>query len=149
MVRLVFRPYTQVRRSICTSESLRTSTRVSSGFVLPGHSSPSFGYQRVCSYSASPTEFLATDRGAFLFLPRKGKKKKNRTRRGRRRAVETGRRCAPGPRRFKKKKIAACLRRPDSGSRLALPLSENGRRFYAAFYALLSFRLRVSLVFKE
>ena len=38
MVRLVFRPYTQVWRSICTSESLRTSTRVSSGFVLLRHS---------------------------------------------------------------------------------------------------------------
>ena len=46
MVRLVFRPYTQVRASICTSERLRTSTRVSPGFVLPGHSSPSFGSQR-------------------------------------------------------------------------------------------------------
>ncbi|XP_003366551.1 conserved hypothetical protein [Trichinella spiralis] len=31
MVRLVFRPYTQVRRVICTSTPLRTSTRVSSG----------------------------------------------------------------------------------------------------------------------
>ncbi|KAL0745182.1 hypothetical protein Bca101_102329 [Brassica carinata] len=30
MVRLVFRPYTQVRRAICTSVSLRASTRVSS-----------------------------------------------------------------------------------------------------------------------
>ena len=66
MVRLVFRPYTQVWRSICTSESLRTSTRVSSGFVLLRHSSPSFGSQRVRSCSASPTG-----------------------------AVETGRRCAP------------------------------------------------------
>src|SRR6218665_265649 len=55
MVRLVFRPYTQVGRSICTSESLRTSTRVSSGFVLLGHSSPSFGSQRVRSCSASST----------------------------------------------------------------------------------------------
>jgi len=48
MVRLVFRPYTQVWRSICTSESLQTSTRVSPGFVLPRHRSPSFGYQRIC-----------------------------------------------------------------------------------------------------
>ncbi|KAL0098623.1 hypothetical protein PUN28_020579 [Cardiocondyla obscurior] len=32
MVRLVFRPYTQFRRSICTSESLRTSIRVSPDF---------------------------------------------------------------------------------------------------------------------
>src|SRR6188768_2762486 len=55
MVRLVFRPYTQVRRSICTSESLRTSTRVSSGFVLLRHSSPSFGSQRVRSCAASST----------------------------------------------------------------------------------------------
>jgi len=46
MVRLVFRPYTQLRRSICTSESLRTSIRVSPDFILAGHSSPSFGYQR-------------------------------------------------------------------------------------------------------
>ncbi|CAG2232687.1 IDS [Mytilus edulis] len=40
---------------ICTSESLRTSTRVSSGFVLLRHSSPSFGSQRVRSCSAPPT----------------------------------------------------------------------------------------------
>jgi hypothetical protein len=55
MVRLVFRPYTQVRRSICTSESLRTSTRVSSGFVLLEHSSPSFGSERVGSNFATCT----------------------------------------------------------------------------------------------
>lgn len=53
MVRLVFRPYTQVRRSICTSESLRTSIRVSPDFILPRHSSPSFGSQRMCSNSVS------------------------------------------------------------------------------------------------
>ena len=51
MVRLVFRPYPQVWRSICTSESLRASTRVSSGFALLKHSSPSFGSQHICSYS--------------------------------------------------------------------------------------------------
>ena len=51
MVRLVFRPYTQIRRSICTSEPLRASTRVSSGFTLFRHSSPSFGSQHICSYS--------------------------------------------------------------------------------------------------
>ena len=49
MVRLVFRPYTQLRRSICTSESLRSSIRVSPDFNLARHSSPSFGSQRVCS----------------------------------------------------------------------------------------------------
>ena len=43
MVRLVFRPYTQVRKAICTSAHLRASTRVSSGFALLRHSSPSFG----------------------------------------------------------------------------------------------------------
>lgn len=53
MVRLVFRPYTQFRRSICTSESLRTSIRVSPDFVLTRHSSPSFGSQRVRSGCAS------------------------------------------------------------------------------------------------
>jgi len=56
MVRLVFRPYTQFRRSICTSESLRTSIRVSPDFVLTRHSSPSFGSQRVCSWYAQPSE---------------------------------------------------------------------------------------------
>ena len=55
MVRLVFRPYTQVRRSICTSESLRASTRVSPGFALLRHSSPSFGSRRARSRSAPPT----------------------------------------------------------------------------------------------
>src|SRR3978361_2151462 len=55
MVRLVFRPYTQIRRSICTSEPLRASTRVSSGFTLFRHSSPSFGSQQLCSYS-NPSE---------------------------------------------------------------------------------------------
>ena len=55
MVRLVFRPYTQVRRSICTSEPLRASTRVSSGFALLGHSSPSFGSQEARSDSRSAT----------------------------------------------------------------------------------------------
>ncbi|KAG8537513.1 hypothetical protein GDO81_024402 [Engystomops pustulosus] len=56
MVRLVFRPYTQVGRPICTSGPLRTSTRVSSGFALPRHSSPSFGSYRARSCSTSPTE---------------------------------------------------------------------------------------------
>ena len=51
MVRLVFRPYPQIWRSICTSEPLRASTRVSSGFTLFRHSSPSFGSQHTCSYS--------------------------------------------------------------------------------------------------
>src|SRR3990167_9223719 len=51
MVRLVFRPYTQVRRSICTSESLRASTRISPGFTLLIHSSPSFGSQQPNSLS--------------------------------------------------------------------------------------------------
>ena len=51
MVRLVFRPYTQIRRTICTSVSLRASTRVSPGFTLPRHRSPSFGSQQICSYS--------------------------------------------------------------------------------------------------
>ena len=51
MVRLVFRPYTQIRRTICTSVSLRASTRVSPGFTLFRHRSPSFGSQQICSYS--------------------------------------------------------------------------------------------------
>ena len=51
MIRLVFRPYTQIRRTICTSVSLRASTRVSPGFPLFRHRSPSFGSQQICSYS--------------------------------------------------------------------------------------------------
>ena len=61
MVRLVFRPYTQIRRSICTSEPLRASTRVSSGFTLCKHSSPSFGSQQLCSYS-NPSEDIRIGR---------------------------------------------------------------------------------------
>ena len=56
MVRLVFRPYTRVRRSICTLESLRPSTRVSPGFGLLGHSSPSFGSRHICSHSNLSSE---------------------------------------------------------------------------------------------
>lgn len=62
MVRLVFRPYTQFRRSICTSESLRTSIRVSPDFVLTRHSSPSFGSQRVRSGCASSRDENETPR---------------------------------------------------------------------------------------
>jgi len=54
MVRLVFRPYTHVGRTICTSVPLRASTRVSPGFTLRRHSSPSFGSQRACSRSNPP-----------------------------------------------------------------------------------------------
>ena len=61
MVRLVFRPYTQIRRSICTSESLRASTRVSSGFTLFRHSSPSFGSQHTCS-TADPSQKVRSGR---------------------------------------------------------------------------------------
>src|SRR5215475_4490556 len=61
MVRLVFRPYTQIRRSICTSESLRASTRVSSGFTLFRHSSPSFGSQHTCS-TADPSVNIRSGR---------------------------------------------------------------------------------------
>jgi hypothetical protein len=61
MVRLVFRPYTQIRRSICTSESLRASTRVSSGFTLFRHSSPSFGSQHTRS-TADPSQKVRSGR---------------------------------------------------------------------------------------
>jgi hypothetical protein len=47
MVRWVFRPYTQLGRAICTSTPQRSSTRVSPGFNLSRHSSPSFGSQQV------------------------------------------------------------------------------------------------------
>ena len=48
MVRLVFRPYTQLLRTICTSVSFRASTRVSRGFTLPRYRSPSFGSNYIC-----------------------------------------------------------------------------------------------------
>jgi hypothetical protein len=48
MVRLVFRPYAQVRRTICTSVSLRASTRVSPGFTQLRYRSPSFGSNQLC-----------------------------------------------------------------------------------------------------
>ena len=63
MVRLVFRPYTQLRRSICTSESLRSSIRVSPDFDLARHSSPSFGSQRVHSCYSAWSEVIAKCRG--------------------------------------------------------------------------------------
>src|SRR4029079_8248158 len=66
MVRLVFRPYTQIRRTICTSVSLRASTRVSPGFTLFRHRSPSFGSQQICSYSNLPQ---VIDRSIVLLLP--------------------------------------------------------------------------------
>ncbi|CAF2086433.1 unnamed protein product [Brassica napus] len=40
----------QVRRTICTSVSLRASTRVSSGFAPLRHISPSFGSRQACSH---------------------------------------------------------------------------------------------------
>ena len=48
---LPFRVCRSWRIGICTSVSLRASTRVSSGFTLCRHSSPSFGSQQICSYS--------------------------------------------------------------------------------------------------
>ena len=51
MVRLVFRPYTQISRTICTSVSLCTSIRVSPDFMLFKHSSPSFGSYQISSFS--------------------------------------------------------------------------------------------------
>ena len=66
MVRLVFRPYTQVRRTICTSVSLRASTRVSSGFAPLRHSSPSFGSRQACSHS-NPSQ---KDQGRSAVHPR-------------------------------------------------------------------------------
>src|SRR5690348_12538508 len=81
MVRLVFRPYTQIRRTICTSVSLRASTRVSPGFTLFRHSSPSFGSQQICSYSnlsqvndrsIVPLRSYLSSRAAFTFIAHQG-----------------------------------------------------------------------------
>ena len=78
MVRLVFHPYTQVKRMICTSVSFRASTRVSSSFAPLRHSSPSFGSRQACSNS-NPSKRSGSASGAareglplvsFLLLPR-------------------------------------------------------------------------------
>ncbi|CAN6907189.1 unnamed protein product, partial [Brassica oleracea] len=61
MVRLVFRTYTQVRQTICTSVSLRASTRVSFGFAPLRHSSPSFGSRQACSHS-NPSQKIKVGR---------------------------------------------------------------------------------------
>jgi|SaaInl47_10m_RNA_FD_contig_123_5068_length_1087_multi_17_in_2_out_1_2 hypothetical protein len=73
MVRLVFRPYTHVRRTICTSVSLRASIRVSPDFTLRRHSSPSFGSYRTRSYSIHPTGSAdAALMASLTFIPRDG-----------------------------------------------------------------------------
>ncbi|GBM93061.1 hypothetical protein AVEN_260211-1 [Araneus ventricosus] len=56
---------------VASAEPLRTSTRVSSGLVLPGHSSPSFGSQRVCSNSAQPINWKGRVVGAPLVRRRR------------------------------------------------------------------------------
>ena len=50
MVRWVFRPYTQIPPAICTLARLRTSTRVSPGFLHSKYSSPSFGSSSINFY---------------------------------------------------------------------------------------------------
>ena len=73
MVRLVFRPYTHVRRTICTSVSLRASIRVSPDFTLRRHSSPSFGSYRTRSYSIHPTGSAdAAVMASLTFITRDG-----------------------------------------------------------------------------
>ena len=74
MVRLVFRPYTQLRQSICTSELLRSSIRVSPDFNLARHSSPSFGSQHLCSVYSQQSEVDWKSRECALrILPRADK----------------------------------------------------------------------------
>ncbi|KAK8563462.1 hypothetical protein V6N12_035608 [Hibiscus sabdariffa] len=52
------------RRTICTSVSLRASTRVSSGFAPLRHSSPSFGSRQACSHS-NPSQKIKTPWSVF------------------------------------------------------------------------------------
>ena len=51
MVRLVFRAFSQVKRTICRSASLRPSAGLSPGFALLKQGSPSLGSWHLCSYS--------------------------------------------------------------------------------------------------
>ena len=71
MVRLVFRPYTQMRRTICTSVSLWASIRVSPELTLHKHSSPSFGSYQMCScsnISQSISRLLVLAHPAITFI---------------------------------------------------------------------------------
>lgn len=83
-VRLVFRPYTDVRRAICTSAPWRTSIRVSPDFVLRRHRSPSFGYQRTRSGSV-PLERAGRRCAHQWFNPPVGFASKNKPLKGLRR----------------------------------------------------------------
>jgi len=60
IVRLVFRPYTHIWQTICTSVLLRTSSRVSPAFILHKYSSPSFGSQHI-DYKWHPSKRLTFD----------------------------------------------------------------------------------------
>ena len=60
--------HSQTHKSLLTSESLRASTRVSSGFALFRHSSPSFGSQHICSYS-KPSQKIQFGRWCSLRIP--------------------------------------------------------------------------------
>lgn len=53
-VRLVFRLYTQLQGSICTSEPRQTSIRVSPDFAMAMHSSPDFGSATLRSLGSPP-----------------------------------------------------------------------------------------------
>jgi len=68
-VRLVFRPYTRVPHSICTSEPLGASTAVSAGFARPRHSSPPTGpHARRSAALAPPTGSPRSTRGKRALL---------------------------------------------------------------------------------
>ena len=70
MVRLVFRPYTEILRTICTSVSLRASTRVSPGFTLSRHRSPSFGSDPICWDTSFPGQCSKYCTFWFLYASR-------------------------------------------------------------------------------
>ena len=55
MVRWVFRPYTRIRRLRFARQYLTTqaSTKISPGFTMPEHSSPSFGSQHQLLYCST------------------------------------------------------------------------------------------------
>src|ERR1043166_2284086 len=63
MVRLVFRPYTQLRRSICTSEPLRTSTEFSPASSWPGIDNHLSGPDACALGAPRPSIGFGTPRG--------------------------------------------------------------------------------------
>jgi len=70
MVRLVFRHYTHLLPSSCTSEPLRSSRKLSSSFNQNKYSSPSFGSDQYIYGPAMPDPLLRVHNASIISLVR-------------------------------------------------------------------------------